>query len=60
MKKAKLKLNVDCKPSFVRIPKNTEVEVVEEEMPNWYVMVEYKGMCLPVPKSSLIFQKENI
>ena len=34
MKKAKLKLNVDCKPSFVRIPKNTEVEVVEEEMPN--------------------------
>lgn len=58
--KAKLRLNVDCKPSFVRIPKGTEVKIVEDEMPNGYVMVEYEGMCLPVPKSSLIFQKENI
>ena len=48
MKKLKILINIDCKPNFTRIPKDTVVDVVQE-MPNGYVMVSYQGGCYPVP-----------
>ncbi len=51
-KQGKMMINVDCKPSFIRIPKGSTVDILKE-MPNNYYMVGWKGMCLPVPKKSL-------
>ena len=49
--KIKILLNIDCKPNFTRIPKDTIVEVVHK-MNNGYVMVSYQGGCYPVPPGS--------
>ena len=48
MKKLKILINIDCKPNFTRIPKDTIVEVFQE-MPNGYIMVSYQGGCYPIP-----------
>lgn len=45
-------INVDCKPNFTRIPKDTIVEIMQE-MPNNYTMVVYNGGYYPVPNSSI-------
>ena len=46
--KVKLLINVDCKPNFKRIFKDTVVDVFKE-MPNGYIMVYYQGGCYPIP-----------
>ena len=57
--KIKIIINVDCKPNFTRIPKDTVVEVVQE-MPGDYIMVSYNGGCYPVPPGSYVkLEEEN-
>ena len=48
MKRLKILINIDCRPDFTRIPKETIVEVLQE-MPNGYIMVSFKGKCYPIP-----------
>ena len=53
---ARLRINYDARPSFKRIPKGTEVEIVEN-MPNNHVMVKWNEGYYPIPTGILIIKE---